>query len=724
MAEDDLRVKDKMRRRTSLIGEALVFLSYASIVAVMTWPAITLTSRTYGQRGDAMGTLWDMWWFKFAAANHIPANPVTWVSVPFGKTMAAYSRDLLSTSTLRGLSIATTETVAYNVFLLFAYFLAAAAMYFLVRRLTKSRPAAAIAGLIFAFSPYMLMQGKEHISLVTVAWLPVFFYLMIRAWQERSILFSILCAASFVLMALFNFHYGLIGGTMGAVFLLSVWLMGKPWKSPCATGTVVISVLVIIVGVASLLVFAYVRRGAASIDLTGTYLYSARPWDYLLPHADAAVLGWTSRGFIFSHLHGGFLSESSLFLGYVPLGFAVFALVRIWRDRGRRRLEAKQIDADPLPARVAGVKPATRIPLALAVCGGICFLLSMPPTASILGVKVYLPSYLIHFFVPEVRAYARFGIGVLFSVAVLAAYGISMLLEKKWWSRWNKVLVTFVIGLLILVEFSIVPPFHSLSTGNVTDYYRWLKNVPGNPVVAVYPFFYTDDFQNYDYFFNQRHHEKRLVNGSDLETEAETIRQVSLDITNPATPGTLKTLGVRYVLAIPSLYREGNHVNYIDPVAFDPDKVAPGLKKVKEFKDGIIYEDVAPRAEVTSLFTAGAEQPIVHADGTAWHPSEGTMSVNIRSKLKATAVANVEFEAYAAGREGRIAFGMEGTGTVASRLQVWPRRFTLESVSIRPGDNILTIKADAPLAQVTEVPGATTVGASVMVSDIEVVSKP
>jgi hypothetical protein len=710
----------------SIIGktEALVFSAYACVVAFMTWPAITLLNRTYAQRGDPFGAIWQLWWFRYAYQRHLPAGLINVVSVPYGMKISVYGRDPLTNLTLRSLSIATTETIAYNLFLLFCFFLTAVTMYYLARRLTGSKPAAAVAGFIFAFSPYMLVQGKEHTGLLTVFWLPVFFYLLVRSWQERRSCLYVLCGVSFALMALTNYHYGLIGGTVAIVFLISVWLLGRPWKRRVRGNIARRSVPVLVFGAVVLGLFVlalFVRRWGAR-DIGNLYLYSARPWDYFLPHADGLLLGWATKGFINSHLHGGFLSENSLFLGFLPLALSAYALVETFRrprsedPGGVVEAEGPGVEED-VTGHIKGFD--RRIPLALTISAAACFLMSMPPTAKILGLKIYLPSYLAHLVVPQVRAFARFGVGVMFSVALLAAYGLAFLLARKEWRKYSTV-VTVAVVLVVLFEFSIVPPFRALDTKATTDYYTWLKERPGDPVVAIYPFYYVDDFVNYEYFFQQRHHEKKLTNGTSPGTDSEKIRQDVLNIMNPDTSRILKRLGARYVLVIPSLYAQGNHMNYVDPVSFNPAVIPPGLEKVREFDDGIIYENVASPADFLPLFISGTFQAIVHQDGSTWHPGLNEMVVNIKSFLPEPTVRDVTFSVASTKSDGTVEAEINGVSSPRQVLPVWPVEIALKRVTLRPGDNRMVIRCDSPLSPVPEVPRVTTVDAAIMVSDVKV----
>ena len=703
--------------------EVIVFLAYAGIVALMTWPAVTLTSRTYAQKGDPMGTLWILWWMRYSAAHHLAANPVSIVGVPSGYALNLYSGEILTTGSLKAMSLATTETIAYNVFLLVFFFFAAVSMYYFVRWLTKSRAGATVAGFIFAFSPYMLMQGKEHTGLLTVGWIPLFFYLLIRAFKERSVLLGALCGVVFAVLTLFNYHYGLIAGVMAVVFLITTWLLGRPWRKISSRAVRrALPAAVIVAVVAGIAVLVIARKPT---DMTGSYLYSARPWEYFLPHAEGFLFGWLTSGFITSHLHGGFLSESSLFLGFVPMILVVYALVSLFRKQPPQAVEntepdgaaATETDAGGADGRPAGPR---KMLLAFALTGVACFLISMPPTTRLLGLKIYLPSYLIHLVVPPVRAWARFGLGVYFSVAVLAGYGVAVLMKRVRWSRAGKVAAVVIISMLVLLEFSIIPPFHSLNTASTTDYYTWLKERPAGTVVAIYPFFDADEFDNYSYFFQQRHHQKKMVNGAQVGSAADNTRQIVLNITNPSTPGILKRLGVDYVLAIPSLYREGNHMNYVYPIAFDAGAVPSTLKEVKRFDDCFAYEDTARPAEFVPSFIAGSYESILSTDGKTWHPGMGDVTVDIRSYASGPAVCDVRFQAIAPQSRGTIRFSLNGQDSGTRDLQAWPSEFIIKGVTLRPGSNLLTFRSASPPAAVPQVPGASSVDANVLLGDVTV----
>ncbi len=716
-------------------AEIWIFLFYAAVTAVMTYPAVTLLSRTYAERRDPLGTLWWLWWYKYSYAHHMATSPMKMIAVPWGIRNSPYGTDPLYGIITHTLSIITNETVTYNLFLLASFFLAAVGMYFLVRHLTASRAAAAFAGLAFAFSPYMLAQGKEHLGLAATFWLPLFALSLVIAWRSRTGWSIAVCGAVLIVLTLFNYQYGMLAAVFAATFLVTVWLAGAPWRrSRFDWGMFlkVTAVLIVIAAVAALSLVALARStSGGDKPIEALYQFSARPWDYVLPSPESAVAGGLTSGFINSHLHGSFLVEDSLFLGYTTLVLAVFAMLVAFRRRGARSaaMRSHRGDGDEAGPVEPGAREAPRLSdqpytgktvLAFAVCAAVAFVFSMPPTARVLGVKIYFPSYLLFKVLPQFRAYARFGIIVMMCAVALAGYGIAFIAERMKNKNAVPIVAAVLMGLIVL-EFSIVPPFRSLDTAATTDYYRWLGKQPGRQAVAVYPFFVLDDFYNYGYLFAQRMHLKDLLNGAQPDTPAERYRECVLDIKHPATPGLLKRAGARYVIVIPEYYTEGVvHPNYVYPTALDDRPMPPGLRKVKSFRDATVYEVTAAPASFVARFDIGSFEPYVDPGGRSWHPGSNETLVGIRSYLKQPATCTIRLKVMSARSTSTMRFSANGETKSVVVVPSWPVDVELKDVFLSPGVNTLKIESDGRPANLTEVPGYSQIRATMMVSDLEV----
>lgn len=734
--------------------EPLVFISYALVTSFMTWPAASLASRTYAEARDPLGGLWSFWWMRYSLFERLPLSPMSFVAHPHGARFDLYRTDPLNSLMVRLGTALFNETVTYNLVLLLSFLTAAIACYYLVRHLTASRPAAALSGLAFAFCPYMLAQGKEHLNLVLTAWIPLFMLLLVKAWKKRTWPSAALCAASFIVLALFNFQYGLIAGVYALAFVVTLYLSGKPWSAVRPARSMVLKTAVIVgivAAAAGLMLFSLSRSRFGSREAGQyAYSYSARPIEYVLPPAEGAFLGFATKGYITSHLHGGFLVESTLFLGYIPLALAALALAAAASGRGSRGARgADALDASPggacsLPRErdgalgAAAVGPEetrsqaserfsegdrSRLMLSFAVAGAAAFVMSMPPTFKLGERVIYLPSYITFKLLPQFRAYARFGVMVMFSVAVLAGWGLALVVERRRGpgrGRWAWTAAA-VISLLVLVEFSLVPPFRSLDTTASRDHWRWLGGTPAGTVAAVYPMYQRDDFYNYEYLFQQRLHRRKLVNGADPGTPADVLSQSLIDIYHPATPGLLKKLGASYVVVIPPAFEEPVvHVDYPFPTRFDESALPGGLQPAARFPGGLIFEVTAPAARFVPTFTAGFYEPYVDPESRCWHPALNESLVIIESEAEGATTCDISFRAMSAVHESGVEIELNGREVMSGRLPVWPVDMALRGVSLNPGENRLVIRSDGEAAPLGDVPAYSQAVAALLTGNLMV----
>lgn len=721
------RLKDVFRR-----PETALFSFYGLVTLIFTYPAIKIASHTYAESADPLGTLWWMWWQKYSFSHHLAASNMSLVAHPFGFKLSDYTVDPLTHLVQRFLAIATTETVGYNLFLLVSFFLTACVMYYLARYLTGNRGAAAFSGFAFAFCPFMLAHGKEHVGLVAAFWIPLFVLLLIKAWRKPALSSIGWTTAVFIVLTLFNYHYGLFCALFFVVFALVMLATRDRKEERGRSRRVLLVVAPIVVVILALLVVSVVLLSRSSAvsenELSVLVDYSARPWDYFIPHAEGALFGWTTGGFITSHIHGGFVVESTLFLGYVPLALAIYACVASFRKRRRRPIRgagAGEVEQESGGEKsVAPTRDDTgRIMLSLVAVAAVAFVVSMPPTAKVLGVKIYLPSYVLFKLIPPLRAYSRFGLLVMFCVALLAGYGIAELANKKWYAK-RGAFFTVLLCILVLFEFSIVPPFRGLDTKATTEYYRWLKERPRDTVAAIYPIFFFHDFDNYVYFFEQRLHEKALVNGAQDDTEAERYRQVIMDLGNPGTPGILRHLGTDYVMIIPSNFLQGHHLNYPFPVEVDPDKLPEGLTRVARFNDCLVYRVTAPPASFIPLFGEGTSQAFIDPGGLLWHPTANRVVIDIQSFLPSEASCDLSMLGTSVRSEGRLTATLNGDKIMDEPIGQSPRLYAAEGVRIVPGRNFLVVESTSPLANLSEIPGYQEVRAAMFLGNVLVVEGP
>jgi hypothetical protein len=130
------------------------FFGFAAFTAFMLFPQL-LRMDSVLDLGDPLFSIWRIGWVyrqllgdprALFDANIFHPEPLTF----------AYSASMLLPALAAAplLAAGVHPVVTYNILLVGSFYLSAVATYFLVRELTDSRPAAFVAGLIFAFYPF------------------------------------------------------------------------------------------------------------------------------------------------------------------------------------------------------------------------------------------------------------------------------------------------------------------------------------------------------------------------------------------------------------------------------------------------------------------------------------------------------------------------------------------------------------------------------------------
>ena len=312
---------------------------------------------------------------------------------------------------------------------------------------------------------------------------------------------------------------------------------------------------------------------------------SARPLSYLLPASTHPIFGKFTKSMFGSLFYGRGSIEQTLYLGWVPPILAFIAF-RQWKH--------KRLHADQYPKYLYS-KENFYIGF-FVFSAWLAFVFSMPPVVDLGLFRLYLPSYFTYKIFPMFRAYARFGVIVSLCVSILAAYGIKFILEKIKTKKAQWFFFAFIL-LTIMFEFTNMPPTRVTDLTKFPEVYAWLKQQPGDLIIAEYPMINQtpgEAWTNYNYLYYQTKHEKRLVNGASLGTKAFEIKKKILKVEDKATPGILKTLGTKYVILHTDLYKNGTSKDIVEVIGEAPnlDKVE-GYRFFKAFGPDLVYEVVS-----------------------------------------------------------------------------------------------------------------------------------
>jgi hypothetical protein len=177
--------------------EGAIALALGALLAlVWTWPlGAELASRVPhdprfapAQGSDTHLYLWNLWWGRAALASGADPFWCPLIYAPRGHSLALHTHAFLWGALSAPLQASCGLACAFNLTLLALFASAAAAAYALGRELCLERRAAALLGFAWAFSPYFLQKGLEHLSFGASPWPPLFALCLLRAMRaQRSL---------------------------------------------------------------------------------------------------------------------------------------------------------------------------------------------------------------------------------------------------------------------------------------------------------------------------------------------------------------------------------------------------------------------------------------------------------------------------------------------------------------------------------------------------------
>jgi hypothetical protein len=154
-----------------------------------------------------------LWW----TGTTLPLTREWWNLPAFfpAEGVTAFSEHLLSLALVSWpvMALGGNAMLAYNVAFLTSFVFCGIAMYLLVRDLTGSTPAAALAGLAFAFAPYRAAQ-LAHIQVLSAYWMPVCLLGLHRYVRTGRFRWAMVAAVAWMMQGLacgyYIFHFSLL----------------------------------------------------------------------------------------------------------------------------------------------------------------------------------------------------------------------------------------------------------------------------------------------------------------------------------------------------------------------------------------------------------------------------------------------------------------------------------------------------------------------------------
>lgn len=562
----------------------LVLVLFALLTGLMTFPLVfKINTHIPGFFSTDEPSLWGLWWLRVSAHNGINANFCPLIAAPFGVDLSIIGIVFPLSTLLKKLVVMfTTEAFTYNIEILLSFLLSGFFVYLLIDYAANSKPAAILGGIIYAFCPYHFARAWQHIGLSDIQWMPLYIFALLKLREKNSYRNILFASLALFLVASFEFYYlyFMIIVTVFFVIFSCAYYRRASFKfipqvllSNCLTAVIL-----------TLLIYPAFSMGLFKVDkgiapdawafirpFGDLFSQSARPLSYILPSTEHPVFGNFTRNFVGTMIYGESFTEHALFLGFLPMFLAFWALIN-WKKKGE--------EGEGFNFRF------------FAWLLLVSWLFSQPPWWNIFGIKLYMPSFFMYKIIPLFRAYCRFGIVVMFAVAVLAGFGLKFILSG-FRSQRTKNVITGIACALILFEFWNYPPYKIIDVSKFPQAYHWLKEQPGDFTIAEYPL--DADSPNERYRFYQTKHNKKMINFTGPGTYANRVARTITKLSEPDTCGILKWLGVRFVLVHKMDYtNSGLMVNLkeLEDIQKNPD-----LKFVKSFENIDVYEVTASPRE-------------------------------------------------------------------------------------------------------------------------------
>ena len=498
-----------MRSRGALEG-VLVVLAATALATALTYPvAFEIDRIGRVNTDDGRWSIWVVSWVAHALTTAPLSVYDANIFYPHRFTLAFSEANLGAGALAAPVWLATKNPyTTHNVAFLAAFVIAFAGAYYLTRYLSASRQAAAIAGVLFAFCPYMFAR-TAHIQLLFIGGLPwcmlAFHRLVDRPTVARAATLGILLWATALTCAYYGIFAGLMVGLGTLIYAMSrsLWRSRDYW-----IGIALAAFTSVGLTVPFFLPYLYVQETGGfvrTIDDAQQYAANIAAW--------GASSAWAHRWWL--GVLGGF--NEVLFPGIVTLVGGAAGAAIMWRRATDTAL----------------------LYLAVAV---IAFWSSFGPDAGLY--RLFYETIPIFSFL---RAPARMGIMVTLSLVVLASVAIADLLTRLRRPSWAAGLL-FVAA---VAELTTAPLTQFRAAEPVSPVYRVLATLPRG-AVAEFPYWYErHDFPRHAYYMlNSTAHWQPLVNGYSDHIPAD-FRATVLPLSSFPTResfGILGKVGARYVV--------------------------------------------------------------------------------------------------------------------------------------------------------------------------------
>lgn len=409
---------------------------------VFTLPgSLSLNSGLLGDPGDNFQHAWFLWHFARTLLHGQNPFYTRLMFYPTRANLAWSTTDPLAGFLALPWSVFAGPVVAYNVSLILQLALAAFCARLLCLRISRNEIAAFIGGMIFGFSPYLMAQALQHLSLVTAFPIPLFVLALDRIFSGEATSWrgGIPLGLALLLAALAHYNYAAICLVFAVLLLLvETWqhlrsgmalFVARVWK-PIATGAATF-----LIGFSPLL---WMMLGSSSEIPRARKpghieVMSADAMGFAIPSWNHILFGKFARTWSPDLFLAGV--EGTVYVGAVVLALAAIAL--------RKRRETNREWA-----------------IRAAVLGLAFWILSLGPYVHVLGHELNIPAPGALFFqlpfAKFISAPARFDVIVALCLAILSSLALKYVVESPAFQIRRCWMVPLIV-VLVMADYLTIP---------------------------------------------------------------------------------------------------------------------------------------------------------------------------------------------------------------------------------------------------------------------------
>lgn len=497
-----MNIQNKIKNSIEKSKSSIKALSaYTIFTIILTYPVAFYENKIPGG-WDAFQFMWIFWWFKKSLLIFVNPYITPYLFYPSGASLAFSAITPFNSMVSVPLQFAFTLVNTYKIIWILTFILTGYGTFLLVKYLTNDTKAAFIAGLIFMFSPYRMAHGVGHLNLISTEWIPFYVLFLIKTIHENQ-KSNAIYAALFLFLTALSCNYYLVYLLIFTIF----YLLYHKWsnKNLINKNTLKRIGIIIILSGSVILPFFYpmlkeLLVAQSNYMYQGGFIeYSADLLGFLVPPMFHPIFGKLVEP-IYSNFTGN-LAENTVFVGYTVIFLSIVSFLKI------RTKEIKFWTLSVVIFIILSLGPL------LHVNGHLIDNIPLP-----YSILMNIPIFSL------ARAPSRWSVLVIFSLAVLAGYGLNYIFKRYTNnSSCKKNVLFFIFSFLILFEFLATP--YTMSSAEVPIFYKQISNEQGDYAILEIPNCDSNFVATYMYY--QSTHEKKLVNGYLSRTSPESFQFLS-----------------------------------------------------------------------------------------------------------------------------------------------------------------------------------------------------